>query len=73
MVAILFDLEDTLVQSIGSNEKTILEFRIATKKKLLDLGIPVSVLKNVTKSTLMRNRALEYVEKEYNVRDSGKI
>jgi len=36
----------------------------------LELGIPVSVLKNVTKSTLMRNRALEYVEKEYNVRDA---
>ena len=70
MVAILFDLEDTLVQSIGNNEKAILEFRIATRKKLLDLGIPVSVLKNVTKSTLMRNIALEYVEKQYNVRDA---
>ena len=46
MVAILFDLEGTLIKSIDINdEQAILEFRVETKKKLLELGIPSNLLK----------------------------
>jgi len=63
MVAVLFDLEGTLVRSIENDEKAILEFRVKTREKLLELGIPAAELRNVVTSTSMRNRALEYVEK----------
>ena len=65
MVVVLFDLEGTLVQSIENNQEAVLEFRIETRKKLLELGIPTDVLKNEITSTLMRNRAIEHVKKHY--------
>ena len=68
MVVVLFDLEGTLVQSIENNQEAVLEFRIETRKKLLELGIPTDVLKNEATSTLMRNMALGYVKKHYHKR-----
>jgi HAD superfamily hydrolase (TIGR01549 family) len=65
MVAVLFDLEGTLVQSPTNNPEVFLEFRARTREKLLALGIPISELEGVTKSTLMRNKVVNYVEKHF--------
>jgi len=65
MVAVLFNLEGTLVQSPANDPDVFLEFRARTREKLLALGIPVSELEGVTKSTLMRNKAVEYVDKHF--------
>ena len=62
MVVVLFDLEGTLVQSIENDQKAIDEFRKKTREKLLELGIPFSELKELTSSTLMLNKAIDYVE-----------
>lgn len=73
MVVILFDLEGTLVQSIENDQEAILEFRIETREKLLQLGIPSSELEGVTKSTLMRNKALEYVSEHLGEREARRF
>jgi len=73
MVAVLFDLEGTLVQSIENGQKAIFEFRIKTRKKLVALGIPRGELEGVTTSTLMRNKALEYVEEHFNEREAKRF
>ncbi len=73
MVVILFDLEGTLVQSIENDQEAILEFRIKTREKLLQLGIPSSELEGVTKSTLMRNKALEYVKEHLDEREAKRF
>jgi len=72
MVVILFDLEGTLVQSMETDQKAILDFRLKTREKLLTLGIPSKELDGVTTSTLMRNKASEYV-KEYFVEREAKL
>jgi HAD superfamily hydrolase (TIGR01549 family) len=73
MFAVLFDLEGTLVLSVENDEKAIVEFRIKTKEKLLELGIPLTELENVVKSTLMRNKALEYVEKHFTEQEARRF
>ena len=73
MAMVLFDLEGTLVQSIESDQRAILEFRIKTREKLVDLGIPRSELKGLTRSTLMRNKALEYVEEHFNEEEARRF
>ena len=60
--AVLFDLEGTLVQTPWEDPQHVLEFRHQTRTKLIDLGIPLSVLDGIERSTMMRNKALEYVE-----------
>jgi pyrophosphatase PpaX len=60
--AVLFDLEGTLVQTPWEEPQHVLEFRHQTRTKLIELGIPLSVLDGIERSTVMRNRALEYVE-----------
>ncbi len=65
MVVVLFDLEGTLVQSMETDQKAVLEFRTKTREELVTLGIPRSALEGVTTSTLMRNKALEYVEEHF--------
>lgn len=64
-VAVLFDLEDTLVQTPWSDHRHVLEFRRRTREKLLALGIPAEVLGGLERSTLLRNRASEYVERYF--------
>ena len=44
MVAVLFDLEGTLVQTPTNDPDLVLEFRARTREKLLALGIPLSEL-----------------------------
>jgi HAD superfamily hydrolase (TIGR01549 family) len=71
--AILFDLEDTLIQTPWSDHQRVMEFRRKTREKLLELGIPPSVLEGIERATLMRNRATEYVEKNLEKADAEKI
>jgi len=73
MVVVLFDLEGTLVQSIEEDQEAILEFRIETREKLLKLGIPSRELEGVTTSTLMRNKALEYVGEHFGEREAKRF
>jgi HAD superfamily hydrolase (TIGR01549 family) len=60
--AVLFDLEGTLVQTPWEDPQHVLEFRHQTRTKLIELGIPLSVLDGIERSTVMRNKASEYVE-----------
>jgi len=64
-VAVLFDLEDTLVKTPWSVRKHVLEFRRDTRRKLIDLGIPKTVLEGTRRATLMRNIASEYVQQHF--------
>jgi len=63
--AVVFDLEDTLVETPWSRPQHTLEFRCKTKQKLIELGIPKSVLEGIERSTIMRNRASEYAEQNF--------
>jgi len=65
MFVVLFDLEGTLVQTEWEAPNHVLLFRRETRKKLLELGIPSSVVKGDERSTVMRNKALDYVKKNY--------
>lgn len=62
MTVILFDLEGTLVRSDWEEEEYVKEFRRRLRSRLIDLGIPSGILKGMEKSTLMRNKASEYVQ-----------
>jgi len=72
-VAVLFDLEDTLVQTRWAEHQYIIEFRRKTKEKLIELGIPPSVLKGIERATIMRNKSIEYIEKNLAKADAEKI
>lgn len=65
MVIVLFDLEGTLVQTEWEEPNNVVLFRRETRKKLLELGIPTFVLEGTEKSTVMRNKALDYVNKNF--------
>jgi HAD superfamily hydrolase (TIGR01549 family) len=66
LTVVLFDLEGTLVQSIEDDLDSILEFRMKTREKLLELQIPANVLEGTMTSTLLRNKAHEYVNHCFN-------
>lgn len=65
MVVVLFDLEGTLVQTEWENPNHVVFFRCETRKKLLELGIPPFVLQGTERSTIMHNKALDYVKKNF--------
>lgn len=63
MVAVLFDLEGTLVETLYERDsRTVYELRRETKKKIISLGVPASVLGDLVTSTLLRNKAFDWVE-----------
>ncbi len=72
-LAVLFDLEDTLIQTQWANYQRVIEFRRKTREKLLELGIPSSVLEGIERATIMRNKATEYIEKNLTKADAEKI
>ncbi len=72
-VAVLFDLEDTLVQTPWADYQRVIEFRRGTREKLLELGIPSSVLEGIERATIMRNKATEYMEKNLTKADAEKV
>lgn len=63
-ITVLFDLEDTLVQTPWSNYQHVVEFRHRTRQKLVDLGIPPMIFAGIERATIMRNKASEYVEQK---------
>lgn len=63
--AVLFDLEGTLIQTPWEDPRHVSEFRLQTRRKLIQLTIPPSVLEGTERSTLMRNKASEYVERNF--------
>jgi len=72
-VAVLFDLEDTLVQTPWANHQHVIEFRRRTKEKLIELGIPPSVLEGIERATIMRNKSIDYIEKNLTKANAKKI
>lgn len=62
---VLFDLEDTLVQTPWLDPQHVVEFRHRTRQKLVDLGVPSIVLAGIERATIMRNKASEYVEQKF--------
>lgn len=74
MKAILFDLEGTLVETVYERSREALDqIRRETKKKLIDLGVPREALGDLVKSTLLRNRALEWVETNMSREESARF
>jgi HAD superfamily hydrolase (TIGR01549 family) len=70
----VFDLEDTLVETPPwSSRQSRLEFRRKTKQKLIDLGVPASVLAGIERATIMRNKASEYVEQKFRKTEAAKL
>jgi len=65
MVVVLFDLEGTLVQTEWEKPDHVLCFRHETRKKLFELGIPPFVLEGIERATVMRNKALDFVKKNF--------
>jgi len=63
--AVLFDLEDTLVQTPWLDPQHVVEFRHRTRQKLVDLGVPPIVFAGIERATIMRNKASEYVEQKF--------
>ena len=61
--AILFDLEGTLVETVYQQSREVVDqLRRETKRKLIDLGVPASILSSLVRSTMLRNQAYEWVE-----------
>jgi HAD superfamily hydrolase (TIGR01549 family) len=73
VVAVFFDLEDTIVQTSWVNDQNVLEFRHKTKEKLIELGIPPSVLEGIERTTMMRNRSIEYVEESLTKKEAERF
>jgi len=66
LVAVLFDLEGTLVDiSFFKDSRTVQKFRQLAREKLIELGVPPEVLGETKAYTLMRNKAIDYVEANF--------
>lgn len=72
-VAVLFDLEDTLVKTPWSIREHVLEFRQDTRAKLASLGVPSFVIEGVERSTVMRNNASAYVEQSFSKKEAERF
>jgi len=73
MVAVLFDLEGTLVQTIEDDEEAVRTFRAGTREKLVELGVPRGELEGLVGATLMRNKAIDYVGKHFSKEEARKF
>ncbi len=73
MVSVIFDLEGTLVRTVEMKEDVILDFRQQTRKKLIELGIPVETFAGIEASTLMRNKAIQYANEILSERERLKL
>lgn len=74
MKAILFDLEGTLVETVYERGREAVDhLRRETKRKLINLGVPADALRDLIRSTLLRNRAFEWVEANMSRADSARF
>lgn len=74
MKAVLFDLEGTLVETVYERGREAVDYlRRETKRKLISLGVPAEVLRGLVESTLLRNRAFEWVEANMSWTDSARF
>jgi HAD superfamily hydrolase (TIGR01549 family) len=73
LIAVLFDLEDTLVQTPWEDRRRVLEFRRHTRRKLLELGIPPNILEGIERATIMRNKSTEYVAENFSEAETKKF
>jgi len=73
MVAVLFDLEGTLVQTFPEIIWPVHEFRRLAREKLIELGIPPQVLGEMKAYTLMRNKAIEYTEAHFSEKEKKRF
>jgi HAD superfamily hydrolase (TIGR01509 family) len=63
MKAVLFDLEGTLVESAYQRSRELVtRLRRETRKYLVDLGVPNSVLEGLVKSHALRNAAYSWAD-----------
>lgn len=65
MIAVLFDLEGTLVDCFAHYR----DFISSSKKKLVELGLPAATLGDQKKSALMINNAFDYIEQNLNINE----
>jgi HAD superfamily hydrolase (TIGR01549 family) len=70
LVAILFDLEGTLVETAEANAIEIRQFRDKVLKKLIALGIPSGSLRGIQSTCLMQNKAFDIVEQTFDSEES---
>ena len=68
MLVILFDLEGTIVKT--KLESSTTRFRQQTRRTLIELGIPEEALREIETSTLMRNKAREYVNNNFTLKQA---
>lgn len=74
MKAVLFDLEGTLVETVYERRREAVEnLRRETKRKLINLGMPEKALGGLVRSTLLRNKACEWVEANMSRADSARF
>ena len=70
---VLFDLEDTLIQTPWSDPQQVTNFRKETRRRLIALGIPATVLRGIKRSTIMRNMASEYIEQKSDEKEANRL
>jgi phosphoglycolate phosphatase-like HAD superfamily hydrolase len=75
VIAVLLDLEDTLVETVYSrlSPEVVNQIRRAVKKQIIKLGIPKKLLEGVSKHISVRNRAFEWVETNMNRKESSRF
>ncbi|UCD95991.1 MAG: HAD family hydrolase [Candidatus Bathyarchaeota archaeon] len=69
----LFDLEDTLIQTPWADPEQVTIFRQKTRRILIELGVPSTVLSGIERSTIMRNKASEYIEQKCGEKEANRI
>ena len=74
MKAVLFDLEGTLVETVYQRSReAVNQLHRKTKKKLISLGVPAVTLNGLVRSTLLRNKAYEWVETNMSQAESAQF
>jgi phosphoglycolate phosphatase len=74
MKALLFDLEGTLVESAyQQSPELIVELRVETRDKLVELGVPENILSGLVRSSAIRNRAHQWAEDTLSAEESRRL
>lgn len=74
MKAVLLDLEGTLVETVYEQRREAVDrLRRETRRKLIELGVPAEALGYLVRSTLLRNRAYEWVDANLNPTEAARF